>query len=146
MKIISGSILLLIIGGCSSPKKVEYEEHPLLETMGYYQQFSHKIWLAGTNQNWELAEFYTHELGEITEIFVEGKVIHDGIDLSTMVTATLVPAVGAMEDAIEKRDEIHFVKNYKALVLSCNKCHTASGHSFIKIKVPDSVNVFNQEF
>lgn len=136
---------VLLITSCTPPKETK-SEYPLLETMGYYQRFSDKLWLAGINQNWELAEFYNHELEEVSEEFVEETVIHDNINLSEMAGTTIVSAVEAMEEAIEQKNELLFVKNYKALVLSCNKCHTASGHGFIEIAVPDSTNVFNQKF
>ena len=58
------------------------EDYPVLETMGYYQCFSHKLWLAGKNQNWELADFYTHELEEVTEDLIAGNVLHDDYNLT----------------------------------------------------------------
>jgi len=134
-----------IIISCTPQKEAE-SEYPLLETMGYYQRFSTKLWLAGINQNWEVANFYSHELEEVTEEFVSENVNHDGHNLSDFARTMIEPAIEEIEEAIEKKDEVLFVKNYRQLVTSCNTCHLASDHAFIRIKMPDSVNVFNQEF
>ncbi|MEP2376928.1 MAG: hypothetical protein ABJH83_11995, partial [Ekhidna sp.] len=78
-------LILTLIASCApKEEKKEVEEYPVLETMGYYQRFSHKLWLAGRNQNWELANFYTHELEEVTEHLIEGDVIHDDYNLSNL--------------------------------------------------------------
>ena len=65
---------------CQAPKNES--EYPLLETMGYYQRFSDKLWMSGINENWELANFYAHELEEVTEEFIRENVDHDGQNLS----------------------------------------------------------------
>jgi len=72
-------------------------EYPLLETMGYYERFSTKLWLAGINQNWEVADFYSHELEEVTEAFVAKNVNHAGNKLSDFASTMIEPAIEEME-------------------------------------------------
>lgn len=129
-----------------APKKQEVEQYPVLETMGYYQRFSHKLWLAGENKNWELADFYTHELEEVTERLIEGNVIHDDYNLSNLSEAMLLPKIEKVEQAIRQKDEVLFLENYELLISSCNLCHNTTKHNFIKITIPNDSTVWNQEF
>ncbi|WP_462253207.1 hypothetical protein [Ekhidna sp.] len=140
-------LLTFIAFGCApNTEKKEVEEYPVLETMGYYQRFSHKLWLAGKNENWELADFYTHELEEVTEQLIEGNVIHDDYNLSNLSEAMLMPKIEKVEEAIRKKDEVLFLDNYELMIASCNLCHNTTKHNFIKITIPNDSTIWNQEF
>jgi len=121
-------------------------EYPLLETMGYYQRFSQKLWLAGKNENWELAEFYAHELQEVTEELIGSDVMHDGKNLSDLAEQIFEMNVKKVDGAINKRDGILFRENYELMIGSCNVCHTTTNHPFLKIIIPDNSSPFNQQF
>lgn len=140
-------LLLIVISACvPKEEKKEEVEYPVLETMGYYQRFSHKLWLAGKHQNWELADFYTHELEEVTEQLIEGDVIHDDYNLSNLSQAMLLPKIKKIEEAIRQKDEVLFLDNYELMIASCNLCHNATKHNFIKITVPTDTTIWNQNF
>ncbi len=130
----------------SKPVKKEAEEYPVLETMGYYQRFSHKLWLAGKNENWELADFYTHELEEVTENLINGDVIHDDYNLSNLSENMLLPKIEKVEEAIRQKNQVLFLDNYELMIASCNLCHNATKHNFIKITVPTDSTRWNQDF
>jgi hypothetical protein len=140
-------VLIISLFSCNQKaEKSEVEGYPVLETMGYYQRFSHKLWLAGTNENWELANFYTHELEEVTENLIEGNVIHDDYNLSNLSEAMLLPKIEKLEEAIRQKDEVLFLDNYELMIASCNLCHNTTKHTFIKITIPNDSTVWNQEF
>lgn len=140
-------ISIALLFSCNqTPEKNEVEEYPVLETMGYYQRFSNKLWLAGRKQNWELANFYTHELEEVTEKLIEGNVIHDDYNLSNLSEAMLLPKIEKVEQAIRQKDEVLFLDNYELLISSCNLCHNTTKHNFIQITVPNDSTIWNQEF
>lgn len=139
------SIILLLSCNQKSEKQ-EVKEYPVLETMGYYQRFSQKLWLAGTNKNWELANFYTHELEEVTENLIEGNVIHDDYNLSNLSESMLLPKIEKVEQAIRQKDEVLFLENYELLISSCNLCHNTTKHNFIKISIPNDSTTWNQRF
>ncbi len=140
-------VSIVLLFSCNqTPEKQEVEQYPVLETMGYYQRFSHKLWMAGKNQNWELADFYTHELEEVTERLIEGNVIHDDYNLSNLSEAMLLPKIEKVEQAIRQKDEVLFLENYELLISSCNLCHNTTKHNFIKITIPNDSTVWNQEF
>ncbi len=139
-------LLILCIACSTKPEKKEVEEYPVLETMGYYQRFSHKLWLAGKNENWELADFYTHELEEVTENLIGGDVIHDDYNLSNLSEAMLMPKIEKVEEAIRQKNEVLFLENYELMISSCNLCHNATKHNFIKITIPNDSTIWNQDF
>lgn len=140
-------LITILVSACmSKPIKKEVEEYPVLETMGYYQRFSHKLWLAGKNENWELADFYTHELEEVTENLINGDVIHDDYNLSNLSEAMLLPKIEKVEEAIRQKNQVLFLDNYELMIASCNLCHNATKHNFIKITVPTDSTSWNQDF
>ena len=143
-KLLPALFFISFLISCQAPKGES--EYPLLETMGYYQRFSDKLWMSGINQNWELANFYGHELEEVTEEFIRENVDHDGQNLSEIAKQSIAPALEEMEEAINAKDEVLFLRNYKLVTASCNACHATTGHSFIKIELPDSTKRFNQQF
>ena len=137
---------ILILSCTQKPEKQEVKEYPVLETMSYYQRFSHKLWLAGKNQNWELADFYTHELEEVTENLIEDDVIHDDYNLSSLSEQMFLPKIEKVEKAIRQKNEVLFLENYELMISSCNLCHTTTRHNFIRITIPKDSTVWNQSF
>ncbi|MEP1095314.1 MAG: hypothetical protein ABJG78_09400 [Cyclobacteriaceae bacterium] len=141
-----GLVAITLFQCSQSEQKKEYESYPVLETMGYYQRFSHKLWLAGTNENWELADFYTHELEEVTERLIEGDLIHDDYNLSNLSESLFLPKIEKVEEAIKEKDEVLFREHYELMLSGCNLCHQATQHAFIRISIPTDTMTFNQVF
>lgn len=134
---------------CSTPTENTDtpSEYPLLETMGYYQRFSQKVWLAGKNQNWDLAAFYAHELDEVTEELIRSNVIHDELNLSELAKSSIFEEnIAKLDDAIDKKDQLLFRESYDLVIGSCNTCHISTNHPFIKITIPTDSTIFNQLF
>ncbi len=146
LALVAASLTVTLWPKQQSLQPTETDEYPILEAMGYYQRFSHKLWLALEKKNWELAEFYAHELEEVTEEFVSSGVVDEGLELSTYAQQILDPAIKDMDKAIDQKDEVLADNSYRALVNSCNACHTITKHAYIKILVPDSVRPYNQDF
>ena len=147
-KILFLCLCVPLIQSCLEKQKAKKknEEYPLLETMGYYQRFSHKLWLAGINENWELAEFYANELHEVTEELINSNVTHDGQNLSELAESMFEKSVLKIDGAIDKKDQVLFRENYELVIGSCNVCHTTTNHSFIKITIPNDSSLYNQTF
>jgi uncharacterized lipoprotein YehR (DUF1307 family) len=101
-----------------------------------------KLWFAGINENWELAEFAMEELDEgfedIKNYHPERKETQD--------MEIIFPAVDSMERAIELKDLTIFKEQYDYLTRSCNKCHVVTDHPFVQIKTPDRPIFSNQDF
>lgn len=124
----------------------EDEHYELAKAMGYLQTFSHKLYLAGENENWELSEFYAHEIEETIEEIEKAKVVDEGYDISKLVGTMTNPSFEKVEKSIYEKDVKAFTDSYKLLVQSCNACHQTTKHQFIKIDIPKNKGIFNQDF
>jgi len=152
MNIISIGELNNSIESYESPE-VEHEaaetkesDYEVAKAMGYLQRYSHKLYWAGINDNWDLSKFYAHEIEETIEEIEDAKVIDDGFAVSAMVTKMTNPAFEEVEKAIENKDKKAFDSSYQLLIQSCNACHSAGKHEYIVIETPKEGKAFNQKF
>jgi hypothetical protein len=120
--------------------------YPLGEQMGYLQRYVEKLYFAGQAKNWDLADFYAHEVDETAEDIMAAKVVKEGVEVSKLMTTMLPPAEQGLQEAVQARDPELFQARYGALVDSCNACHQEAKHGFMKITIPDRPSVTNQSF
>jgi hypothetical protein len=118
---------------------------PLIYHMSFIQRYSTKLYFAGMEQNWGLADIYAHELEELSEVISEGNLKDDGIDVSNLMATMLPPQLKKVEEAIDKQDLTMFKANYENMIQTCNKCHQASDYGLVKVTTPEQ-NPFNQDF
>jgi len=101
-----------------------------------------KIWYAGKNQNWALANF---EVGEIRETLEDVKqYCADRPEVKSL--PIIYPALDSLASAIKAKDPPEFEKSFVLLTNSCNNCHQTTHHQFNVIKMPDTPPFTNQEF
>jgi hypothetical protein len=101
-----------------------------------------KIWFAGKNHNWGLADF---EVGEIRETLeAVKKYCTDRPEIKSL--PILYPALDSVSNAIKAKDEKRFEKSFIFLTNSCNSCHQSTHHEFNVIKIPETPPYTNQEF
>ena len=112
------------------------------EFMSSIQIHHAKLWFAGKNQNWELADFEMHEIGETLDAI---KAYQAEREESKKVDM-LKPALDAVNDAIQKKDSALFNSSYLLLTSTCNNCHKAVNFGFNVVKVPDTAPFSNQAF
>ena len=112
------------------------------EFMSSIQVHHGKLWFAGKNQNWELADFEMHEIGEAID---DIKVYQSEREESKKIDM-LKPALDAINDAIQKKDSLLFNSSFLLLTNTCNNCHKAVNFSFNIVKIPDSPPFNNQAF
>lgn len=122
------------------------EEEELAVYMNRLQLFTNKLWFAAKNQNWELAAFYLEETEETMEEVAEHDIVEDGIRITEQMKTWGIPAIEPLEKAIESKELKNFELEYSNLITNCNGCHTATKHSFIKIKTPDAPAFTNQVY
>jgi hypothetical protein len=118
----------------------------LLEMMGHMQTFTHKLLLSAEAENPELVDFYLHELEEVTEDVVEGVPEYDGHAIGDLVQAMLVPEIERLEDIARRRDWTEMRAGLANLVTSCNSCHVATDHGYIRISQTSDFNPYLQDF
>lgn len=56
------------------------------------------------------------------------------------------PGMTAVDNAIEQQNREEFKRGYITLTNSCNTCHQATKHEYIKIKTPTAPSYSNQDF
>ncbi|WP_338813701.1 hypothetical protein V9L05_20295 [Bernardetia sp. Wsw4-3y2] len=134
------------INSTSDKEETEEEHYELALAMARMQTYMQKLHFAGQNENWKLAQFYTHELEETMEDIIDHNVIDEGTEISGLVKTMAFPNIEKLEKNIESEDKTSFVEGYQLLLRSCNNCHVASKHEFIKIMTPKNEDFINQDF
>ena len=112
------------------------------EFMSSIQVHHAKLWFAGKNQNWELADFEMHEIAESIDAIKEYQTEREESKKVDM----LKPSLDAVKDAIDKKDSALFHSSYLLLTNSCNNCHKAVNFGFNVVKVPETPPFSNQAF
>ena len=127
----------------SLEKKLTASYHPGLgEFMSELQLHHGKLFFAGKNVQWELAQF---ELDEIKETqFNARKYCKDRPEVNKL--GMIDPALEAIQEAVKKKDSSGFKNAYSMLTAGCNNCHSAVNFSFNEIIEPIAPPVTNQRF
>jgi hypothetical protein len=112
------------------------------EFMSGIQVHHDKLWFAGTNGNWKLAQF---EIDEIKEALAAiQKYCADRPETNEI--SMIEQPIDSVSRAIRERDEPMFRSDFQLLTNTCNACHLATDHGFNVIKIPDRPPFSNQEF
>lgn len=112
------------------------------EFMSGIQVHHAKLWFAGQNQNWKLADFEINEIKEA--LFGIKKYCTDRPEIKAI--GMIDQAMDSITTAIEQKDPASFKNSYILLTNTCNSCHQATNHEFNVIKTPDNPPFSNQEF
>lgn len=127
-------------------KKEGHEEVELAVAMGQLQTYTHKYALAVEAENHELASFYLHEVEESVESIAEDVPTYEGYDIDKLIGQYLEPEIEPTEEALESKNWGKIRQQTIKLVDTCNSCHEASDHGFVKITPGFDNNPFNQDF
>lgn len=127
----------------SLQSKIENAYKPGLgEFMSQIQVHHAKLWFAGKNKNWELANF---EIGEIQEALDDiPKYCANRPEVKSI--DVIVPAMDSLSNAVKEKNENKFSSGFTLLTATCNDCHKATNHGFNVIKIPDTPPFSNQVF
>jgi hypothetical protein len=158
MKIITLISLLVIITACNQQSsqvqkmqaKIDSLQKRLSETykpgfgefMSGIQTHHAKLWFAGQNQNWPLADFEVHEIQESLDDLQKFCSDRPEIKAIGMIT----PAIDSVNKAIQQKNPESFNTGFISLTNTCNKCHRATEHGFNVVTIPTTLPVVNQEF
>jgi hypothetical protein len=117
----------------------------LVGLMGNMQTYTHKLQLSVAARNAALSGFYLHELEETAETIAGGVDSYDGFPVGRMTKDLLLPAVERLEEPVKKGDWGQAEEHFEGLMGTCNACHEATEHGYIRI-APASGNPFAQDF
>jgi hypothetical protein len=112
------------------------------EFMGTIQVHHAKLWFAGINNNWKLADFEIHEIMETIQDLEKYQTERPEIQSLPVV----YPALDSVNSAIDKQDPAKFRQGYTILTNTCNTCHRAVNYGFNNVKIPDNPPFSNQVF
>ncbi len=112
------------------------------DLMSRIQVHHNKLWFAGQNQNWQLADFEVHE---ITEAINDIRKYQAQRKESQMI-GMILPALDSVNTAIQQKNSALFKNSYIFLTNTCNNCHRAADFEFNVVKIPDSPPFSNQDF
>lgn len=112
------------------------------EFMSQIQVHHAKLWFAGQNKNWGLADF---EINEILEALSGiNKYCTDRPEVKSLVMIN--PAIDSIANSIKQKDVVQFKSSYSLLTNTCNNCHHATSHAFNVITIPLAPPFSNQDF
>lgn len=112
------------------------------EFMSSIQVHHNKLWFAGTNDNWKLADF---EINEIKESLDDIKTYCTDRPETNSIGMIDQPLQN-VSNAIQQKNNTEFKSSYMILTSTCNSCHQATQHEFNVITVPTTPAYSNQSF
>jgi hypothetical protein len=127
----------------SLKKEVEAMKPGLGELMLDIQVHHNKIWFAGKEGNWPLAQF---EFDEIMEIVKQAGVIETDRKEVKYFPKMIYPQLDSLQAAIKQKDTKVFERSFTLLTTACNDCHKEVSFPFNQIKIPDQPPYSNQDF
>ncbi len=130
----------------SSVTIIEEYTPGLAAQMKDMQYWTHKLALSIEAENTELADFYHHELEEAVEDLTGSIDTYDGFPIAQLTTAMLLPALENLENELDSGDWSAVRESFSSVIASCNSCHQATAHGYIRITEAYGNNPFNQSF
>jgi len=127
----------------SLEKKLNNSYKPGLgEFMSCIQVHHAKLWFAGKEGNWKLADFEINEIKEAVDDIQK----YEQDRTETQQIPMLLPAIETVNNAIKERDETKFRSSFSLLTTTCNNCHHNTAHEFNVITIPETPPFSNQIF
>jgi hypothetical protein len=112
------------------------------EFMTGVQMHHAKLWFAGINQNWKLADF---EIGEIREGLEKAAAIETDRPEAADIPM-IYPALDSVAQSVAAQKPEAFKQHFTLLTGTCNACHQKNHFEFNVVTIPTAVPVSNQEF
>lgn len=127
----------------SLSKKLGNSYRPGLgEFMSHIQLHHSKLWFAGINDNWKLADYELHEMQEALVNIQKFNTDRP----EAQIVDVIYPSIDSVNYAIEQKDQQLFKSSYMLLTRTCNDCHKSTAHEFNVITVPSTPPVTDQSF
>lgn len=127
----------------SMQKREEHAYQPGLgEFMSSIQVHHAKLWFAGINRNWPLADFEIHEIREAIDDIREYNQDRPEIGQLSMIE----PVIDTVLRSIQLKDEKFFRQTFTSLTATCNGCHQVTQHGFNVVVIPTQPPYSNQDF
>ena len=134
--------------GSLMPVPVTEDAPELALLMGDLQRLTHKLALSADAANSELVNFYLHECLEQLKTIQTEAPEYEGLPIAVLVDRMALPSYESLKTAasVKPADRETMLAGLDAIIGSCNACHLATQHGFIRINRGTEVNPFNQSF
>lgn len=101
-----------------------------------------KLWLAGKNQNWQLADYQVTKIKKTINDLVKYQSERKEISILGMLDRS----VDSVRVVIHKKDPAKFIPTYDYMTNTCNIFYRSYNYGFNVITTPKSSPFTNQEF
>ena len=112
-----------------------------------------KLGLSLYHKNRDLSRFYISEIKEDIESIQNLFPYHNNININKLINIILIPQINNLNYSIQNSLKLKLnlepdetIILYNNLINSCNRCHSATEHEYIKIEFDPLINPFNQTF
>jgi len=143
--VIAAALASTVLAAAAQPAKESYAPG-LGEFMTATQLRHAKLWFAGKARNWDLAAYEVDEIKEGLEDAIKQVPFHDGLPVGDMIKTILLPALDAVDKAVETKSGAAFAAAFDKLTQACNTCHAGAKKEFIRIRRPTASPLTNQDF
>jgi hypothetical protein len=142
-----GAAILLLVG-CSEEESTPGYVPGLGEIMTLNQMRHAKLWLAGQQGNWPLAEYELDELEEGFQDVVKYHPTHEGspLPIKDLVPRLTTGPLAEIRSAVEEENSEAFTKAFDDLTAACNSCHQTTNFGFNVVTRPTGNSFTNQNF
>ena len=143
LKTLQSEINYLNAKNDSLEKEIQSIKPRLSDLMLEIQVHHDKLWFAGKNEDWPLAQF---EHDKIMEILTQAEKIETDRNEVKLFKVMIYPQLDSVQLSINQRNADLFTAAFTTLTGACNNCHTNTKFGFNKIVIPDHPPYSNQEF
>lgn len=143
LKTLQSEINYLNAKNDSLEKEIQNIKPGLGDLMLMIQVHHNKLYFAGRNGNWQLAQF---EHDEMMEILKQAEDIEKERSEVKLFHVMIYPQLDSIQQSIKLKDDDKFSTAFTNLTNACNNCHTNTKFNFNKIIIPERPPYSNQEF
>lgn len=141
--------LAVCISGASAQQALDTMptgDFSLADLMSVMQVRHLKLGFAVNSGNWPLARYELTLMRQSFAAAAQKYPSGGGVAFADLVNTMSTPALEAVDQAIERKDETKFFEEFKKLTEACNNCHQASQVGFVVIRTPTASPFSNQTF
>ncbi len=143
MKTLQSEINYVNARNDSLEKEIQSVKPGLGDLMLGIQMHHNKLYFAGREDNWPLAQF---EHDEIMEMVKQAGEIEKERPEVKLFRSMIYPQLDSLQLSISQKNEEHFSAAFTNLTAACNNCHAATKFNFNRIIIPEHPPFTNQEF
>ncbi len=143
------SVLAIAMAAACNRKPAEEPYVPGLGEIMTLQQMRHmKLWFAGQNDNWPLADYELDELNEGFEDAAKYHAMHKEVSLPIpgLIEKIMTEPLKQLRAAVDAKDRARFDPAFDAVTDGCNACHRAANFGFNVVTRPTINPYSNQVF